>query len=85
MNKDYILATGIRFRDHVCEYFASRLVDVAYADIAPEDASDTVRISVESTTDLRDKKDIAWILNILKTTMVDIGETNARFEIVLCD
>lgn len=77
MNKDYILATQIRSRDAVCDHFSSRLVDVAYADYENDDAIDSVRITVESTTDLRDPKDIAWIMNILGLTMKEIDETEA--------
>ena len=85
MNRDYILATHIRSRDAVCDHFSSRLVDIAYADYARDDAIDVVRISVESTTNLRSAKEIAWILDILRSTMNEIGETDAQLEIVLCD
>ena len=85
MNKDYILATQIRSRDAVCDHFSSSLVDVAYADYESDDAIDSVRITVESTTDLRDPKDIAWILDILRLTLKEIDESDAKLEIILCD
>lgn len=85
MNRDYILATHIRSRDAVCDHFSSSLVDVAYADYDRDDEADVVRISVESTTDLRAAKDIAWILDVLQSTLHEIGENDAQLEIVLCD
>jgi hypothetical protein len=85
MNKDYILATRIRARDAICEHFAQRLVDVAYADYGSDDTKDSVRIDVESSTDLRDTIDIAWILGILHSTLIELNEPDAQLEIVLCD
>lgn len=85
MNRDYIRTTYIRSRDAVCDHFSSSLVDVAYVDYDCDDAIDVVRISVESTTDLRDAKDIAWILDVVRSTLNEIGENDAQLEIILCD
>ena len=85
MNRDYILATPIRSGDALCRHFCSNLKEVAYADYHRGDAIDVVRISVESTTDLHAEKDIASILDISRSTLNKIDETDAQLEIVLCD
>ncbi len=80
MNPDYILLTGVKDPKRVEGYFASNLVDVAYAEPL---SSDKVKILVERDTDLRKEEDVSWILELVFDALRKNDEDEFSTEIVL--
>lgn len=73
MNPDYILLGGIKNPKKVSDYFASHLVDVAYAEVLP---SGQVKVLVESDIDLsRDE-----VANTTLDFVIDALRKNAEDE-----
>ena len=80
MKLDYILLTGIKDPKRLEDYFASSLVDVAYAEPI---SADKVKILVESDTDLRNEDDRNWILDMITDALRKNGEDDFTTEFIL--
>jgi hypothetical protein len=80
MNPDYILLTGVKNPKRLEDYFASNLVDVAYAEAL---SSGRVKILVEPDTDLRNEEDVSWILELVVDALRKNEEDGVSTEIVL--
>jgi hypothetical protein len=80
MNPDYILLTGIKNPRRLERYFASHLVDVAYAEPL---STDKVKILVEHDTDLRKEEDVNWILELVVDALRKNEEDEFSTEVVL--
>ena len=73
MNPDYILLGGLKNPKRVSDYFASHLVDVAYAEVLP---SGEVKVLVESDIDLRREE----VANSTLDFVIDALRKNAEDE-----
>jgi hypothetical protein len=80
MNPDFILVAGVKDPERLNAYFASHLVDVAYAE--PVSAG-KVKILVERDTDLRKEEDLNRILDIVVDALRKNDEDDFTTEIVL--
>ncbi len=80
MNPDYILLTGVKNPKRLEEYFASNLVDVAYAEPL---SADRVKILVERDTDLRKQEHADWVLGLVVDALTKNQEDGFSTEIVL--
>jgi hypothetical protein len=80
MNPDYILLSGIRNSKRLEDYFASSLVDIAYARSL---SGGKVKVLLEPDTNLRAEKDLAWIMGIIVNALSEIGENDFTTEVIL--
>ena len=80
MNPDYILLCGIKNPKALEDYFASTLVDVAYAEPI---GGDQVKIFVESDTDIRKEEDVNWIFELIVGALRESGENEFATKVVL--
>lgn len=80
MNPDYILLSGIKNPKRLEAYFASHLVDVAYAESVSPGA---VKVLVESDTDLRKEEDVSWILELVVDALRKNEEDAFHTEVVI--
>lgn len=81
MNPDYILLTGIKNPKRLEAYFASNLVDVAYAEPL---SADRVKVLVERDTDLRRQEDADWILELVVDALSKNAEDDFHRNCALC-
>lgn len=82
MNSDYILLTGIKDPERLRHYFASSLVDIAYAEPL---SGDQVKVRIEDSTDLRNEDHANWILDCIVNALREIDEDEFMTEIVLAN
>jgi len=80
MNEDYILLTGIKNPEKLDAYFASSLVDIAYAE---DISAGKMKIFVESTTDLRKEDDVNSIIDLVVDALRKNGEDEYTTEVIL--
>jgi hypothetical protein len=79
MNEDYFLLSGVKEPEKLDAYFASSLVDVAYATPL---ADSKIMIELEAGTDLRKPADLAWIMEIITEALKANAETSATIETI---
>jgi hypothetical protein len=79
MNSDYILVSGLKDPQRLEAYFASNLVDIAYAE--PISGS-SMKVLVEPDTDLRTQNNVDWILGLVIDALRSNEETAFVAEIV---
>ena len=82
MNDDYILLAGIKNPDRLCDYFASHVVDDAYAEKLGDDR---VRISVEPRLSLREEDSVNWVLDLVIDALRKSEEDEFTTQIMLVE
>lgn len=80
MSVSYILLTGIKDPDWLCDHFGSHFVDIAYAEKL---TAGNVKIIAENEAWLQNDKDKAWLLSLIRETLATHQEDECRAEIVL--